>query len=435
MRLGIVTTIDRRSRVARATIELALALAGHHDVVVFAEPTNEPLPIPLALRTIADVARTSVDHLIVVVGDSGLHRESFNIARELPSIVICHDVVLAHLVVQMLPPPAVDQAVRSWYGHEIAAEVMSSAYTEHPLWDGPDAVRVPLFEPVLQRAEGVIVHSSSAASVIASRVIAPMRMISLPAPQLPPIGSSITATTAAPSGTSQIVALNEGRDDQHHEVVLEALAELGRPGVRYVIVGPMSQARAARLEQRAGSLGVAEQVRIVRGATNAEEQQLVSSATLCIHLREIAAEGGSLALLSQMAASCPVLVVDHGCYSELPDDAVVKVPVGVTARALAAVLARWLDDADARRSTGERAAAHIAAHHGMPAYVAELESFLTEVEAARPIQAVARAIGAASSGWGVSADSPLPARWVSALGSMLGSLPPEAQIWPDRGST
>lgn len=424
-RIAIVTSIDKRSAVARATIQMAEALAERAEVTIFAEPTVHPLRSPLPLRTIDDSKIRAHDHVIAALGDSPFHIGTFWTARRIPSVVIMHDVLLAHLVAASISLPELRSELVRWYGPRIAAQAMHGAGTPRPFWDTPRALEVPLFEPAIGSATGIVVHSHFADAHIAPRTIAPVRVIPL-AYEAP----WATATTIRNSGVvrsgSTLLTLGHANVNKCHELVIESLAELHDRSVRFVIAGSISDSRRARLSALAAALGVADQVEILGPVDGAQASHLLDSATLCVNLRMPAIEGGSASLVEQMAAGKCVAVFDHGCYSDAPDNAVVKLEVTADPQSVAIVLRELLADADRRLQIGDRAAEWARQTHSFTAYASQLLDFLGEIESVEPRNKLARQVAAVTRSWGMPHGSPLAHRWASTMTTMT-SIPPAVE--------
>ena len=236
-RVAIITSIDRRSAIARATLQMAEALAEMVDVTIFAEPTSQPLPCHLPLRTIDYAAIRAHDHVVTVVGDSPFHVHSFWVARRISSVVILHDVLMAHLAAACLSMDDLRREFVRWYGPDRTADAMRGAGGTRPSWDGANALDAPLFEPVIELATGVVVHSKFAEAHLTPSTIAPVRYLPLA------YESPWTETPAHPVTTDHrqtLLTLGHANQNKCHELVIEALADIADPTVRYVIAGSIS---------------------------------------------------------------------------------------------------------------------------------------------------------------------------------------------------
>ena len=417
-RIAMVTSIDRRSAIARAALRTAATLAESVDVTVFAEPTSHPLRCPLPLRTIDDGALHAHDHVIVELGDSPFHVQSFWAARRVPSIVILHDVLLAHLVAACMSLDDVRSELTRWYGPERAAVAMRGAGTARPAWDGPGALDVPLFEPALEHATGVVVHSTFARCHVEAGCLAPVRVVPLAyeavweavAPEPPP---------SAPSRT--LLTLGHANANKCHELVIEAVAELDDPSVRYVIAGDISAQRRERLRGLAAAFGVDRQVEVLGAVSDRRAAELIAAASVCVNLRRPTIEGGSASLVEQMAAGRCVVVFDQGCYADAPDDTVVKLPAATGPVDLARGLGALLADPDRRARIGEAARTHAREVHSFDAYAASVLGFLDEVGAAEPHLSLAHRVAEQTRSWGMQPGSPLAGRWAAAITATTAS--------------
>jgi glycosyltransferase involved in cell wall biosynthesis len=418
-RVAIVTTIDRNSAIALATLQAATALAELADVTIFAEPTIHPLDCPLPLRLIDDGRIRTHDHVVTVIGDSPFHVDTFLAARRMPSVVILHDVLIAHLVATAMPLRDLSRELVRWYGPRQAAIVMRSARTPRPFWDGPTPLDAPLFESAIEFATGVVVHSNFAADVVCPRTIAPVRVVPL-AYETPRSGSA--PVKPIDDGSAVLLTLGHANPNKCHELVIEALAELADPTVRYVVAGLVTDRRRRSLEGLATSLGVGSRVDIVGHVSADRVSELLRSATVCMNLRMPALEGASASLVEQMAAGKCVVVFDHGCYADAPDDAVVKLPTNATPPVVAQAVRDLLDSSARRECLAERARRHVATVHSAKRYASQLLDFFGEVESAEPLTRLVRRVASVTRSWGMPHGSPLAHRWAAAITSMTSGV-------------
>ena len=416
-RIALCCPIDRQSAIARASLDLAATLAHHHTVVVFGEPSDAPLHCPVALHPLAAArpeAFDEFDRVITVLGDSGFHRHALRLAIRRPTIVILHDVLLAHLVVSVLSADETVDELHRWYGADAAASAGATMATSQPFWDSPDAMRYPLFEVATANASGVVVHSRFAALHVLGKVICPVRALPL---AYRPGQRSAPQSDASVDGPL-LVTIGNANANKQHELVIEAMAHLGDSRVRYAIAGSISPERRASLTRFAESTGVLAQVDILGPLSDEDLADLLGRATVCMNLRDPVMEGGSASLIEQMLAGKPVVVFDHGCYADAPDGTVVKLAPRSPAQAVARVVRELLDDGQRCVSLGARANRFAAEQHSFQQYAAGLVEFFDDVDAAAPTVRFANAVRSAVSSWGVPSDSPLAERWATLMVDM-----------------
>jgi glycosyltransferase involved in cell wall biosynthesis len=165
-----------------------------------------------------------------------------------------------------------------------------------------------------------------------------------------------------------------------------------------------AQAPGYRIAGLVRDLGLEEQVRIHGRVPGPTLDAYLAAADVCINLRHPTSGETSAMVLRVLGAGTPVIVSDEGWFSELPDDAVVKVPSGPDeAAALARAIADLARQPERRRALSEGArrlarsrdpasraagyAAFVARHRG-PAPAAG-----TRIAAARALDAAAAELG------------------------------------------
>lgn len=419
MRMAFVTPIDRRSAIARVSLDLLSHLDQRVDVTVFAEPTDRPMRCPFPTRPIRGLEVGQLDgfdRVVTVIGDSEFHRHAFAIACRRPTLVILHDVVVAHLVVAAYGQGGAIEEIRRWHGGDRADSAAASLMTAVPVWLRDEIVQTPLFEPVLEHAEGVITHSEFAAAQIRPRTMAPVRVLPLPC-------TPLASGEAVPQQRMRLLTVGHANTNKCHELVIEALSALGRNDVEYVIAGSIEPRRRRHLEGLAVSLGVAPSVRILGAVSDDELLDLLANTTISVNLRQPPMEGASASVLEQMAAGTPTIVFDHGFYAELPDHAVCKVPTALSPSQLAAHIGALLDDPERRRSIAAAAQSYVSATHRADTYATGMLDFLDEVDAYRPYGRMAETLAAGMRRCATPIGSPLATRWSAAVSAMLTPLP------------
>ena len=98
------------------------------------------------------------------------------IMMEVPGVVHLHDMVLHHLVAGALEQAGgltnegYSKMLQGWYPFDIQLTAVTAFEQGVPIWAGPSVAAVPLFEPIVRLATGVIVHSNFAARAINTRL-------------------------------------------------------------------------------------------------------------------------------------------------------------------------------------------------------------------------------------------------------------------------
>lgn len=241
---------------------------------------------------------------------------------------------------------------------------------------------------VLRRATRVITVSAATRRDLLARipdlgartgvVHASSPLLGCPGPQPP---------RPEPSGTLRLVNVGRFNWQKGYDLLLDALAELGRLGVAYSmdIVGFGVQER--ELHEQARRLGVSDRIRWHGPGTDVMKMLAASD----VFVTATRAEMFGIAVLEAMAAGLPVLAPAVGSLTEVVEDGVTGrlVPFGPEASLparLATVLGQWAQDPRVRERMGEAGRAR-ARDHFSPAALAggltaEYEALLAARESA-----------------------------------------------------
>jgi glycosyltransferase involved in cell wall biosynthesis len=261
------------------------------------------------------------DHVIYQLGNNPHHERIYAEAMKRPGVVVLHDLVLHHLIVEMTlargDADAYVAALQASHGAAGAAWARGRAAGLHSEMGN---FLFPASVDVAQRALAVIVHNHYAAERLRSfGVTTPIHVV--PHPYVPETRTS--PRTMFPSGTRVIGFFGFVISAKRAEVVLEAfrIARAREPRLALLIVGePAPNVDLAALQGDG----------IVTTGYVADEDfaRYYAEADRFVNLRYPSAGETSGTLIRALDAGKPVAVSDYAQFAELPDDVVFKVPLG-----------------------------------------------------------------------------------------------------------
>jgi SAM-dependent methyltransferase/glycosyltransferase involved in cell wall biosynthesis len=339
---------------------------------------------PSVLKTLREY-----DAIVYHMGnDHRYHAGMLEVAREHPGIVVFHDFALqdfflglaqAHGRVELYL-----EEVLACHGKRVtreAAEALERGST-------PPQVALPLEFPlncrIARDAEAIIVHSEWARTrFAASAPSVPISRINMPI-QWPAIGHTVSNSNG--TGTSPVQIANFGliTPGKGIEKALHALANLKADhSFQYTLVGETNSFFDVRALVREYDMD--SHVTITGHLPLAEFESRIAATDIALNLRERTVGETSASLCRIMAAGVPAIVYNVGAFSELPNDAVVKIDQDQNAEVLLeAYLRRLIEDAALRRRLGENARRYIAEHHTIESGAADYLELIRQVIAGRP---------------------------------------------------
>jgi glycosyltransferase involved in cell wall biosynthesis len=346
-----------RSGIADYSALLVPELEKHIDVVV-------TRPGRFRRDATADI------RLYHVGNDAEAHGWIVEVLRKEPGVVVLHDFVLHHLVVGLTFARgdaagylAAMEREDGLVGRLLAYAVLDNKLP--PLWETrPEDF--PLAGEVLDHATALIVHSryveQRARETGFTGPIVRIPHPAWPVPELEP------ATVDGDPLYGCFGHLNESKRIAELVSAFERLRER-RPGARLLLVGSLA-VRLARLELPEG----------VEHRDYVPEDELWSLMAACdaiVSLRSPTMGETSGSAIRALSLGKPLVVSDVGWFAELPDDAVVKVPVDEREEDTVLAALEVLADPAVRASMGERARELVAGEHRLDrvaeAYAAALE--------------------------------------------------------------
>ncbi len=424
--------------------ELLPYLAAEAEITLFVdgfEPSNPEVRTRfkhLDYRRDPSVLNTLKDYDAVVYhmgNDHRYHARMLEVARAHPGIIVFHDFALQDFFLGLAQErgrmEVYLEEVLACHGYDAtrdAAEALERGST-------PALLGLPIDFPLNCRlardAEAIIVHSEWARARFASSAPAvPVAHINMPIKSR--ADSSLQSSTkggmkvANSDHVVQIANFGLITPGKGIQKALRVLSSLKADhNFHYTLVGEPNSFFDVRALVR--EYGMEDHVTITGHVGLGEFEQRIAATDIALNLRERTVGETSASLCRIMAAGVPAIVFNVGSFSELPDDAVVKIDHDEHAEALLeAYLRRLIEDASLREHIGSNARRYIVAEHDMEKGAASYLAFIREVIALRSRKQFVNSVAAEISSLGARANDEVLMRGVAqeiaALG-MEGSVP------------
>ena len=394
MRLALATPLPpATSGIADYADELAPHLAAGAELTLFHEGAAAPaaaLAARFACRPVAELpaalARGSFDGVVYQLGNSAAHHEQiYRLLLEHPGVVVLHEYMLHHLVRELTlvrgDAAAYVEEMRYAAGDTGRAAARRLLDTHYPV----DVWAFPLFERVVDRSLGVLVHSEfSRSRLLASRPRARVGCLPMPVDLdalRPPDEAERAAARAALGVAAEaplIATFGFVTPNKHLEPALAGFARLraARPEARFAVVGEVSRHYDFdEVLARCGAEGVT-----VTGRVPLERlHDWMIACDVALNLRHPTGGETSATLFRLLALARPTLVSAAGSFAELPEGAVAKVEVGPDeAEQIFALLDRLAADRDLAAALGRAGRREVERGHALPAVAARCLEFVRE---------------------------------------------------------
>ena len=310
-------------------------------------------------QSAAVAALAGYDHLVHNLGNhAGNHVRIMDLSRRLGGVVVLHDVSLIHLTYERLlarGPETFRHFLARWYGDE-GETAATDALADVAAWPWAEGTveRFPMLAPALSGADAVLTHSGWAADRVRQEYLGDVFVA--PLPHLP--SPAVTADEAVPRLDDDVVMVLQAgamNPDKRIDTVIEAFS-LARvaPRAHLVVCGDGTPEALRRARGLAHSLGLDDSVTVLGRVSDRALAALRSRADVATVLRQPSSEAASAVLVDSLAADLAVVTVSAGCYREVPEGAVLHVPVPTVVADVAAALGTLVEDAG-RRAELQRA--------------------------------------------------------------------------------
>lgn len=323
--------------------ELLPYLGQYFDITLYLDPqltpSNPAISQHLTVRSLAQLGADQHAHpydaILYHMGNSPAHTHIWEAAQQTPGVVVLHDLVLHHFMLQYHAVHRHDsdtylRLAETYYGENgrhIGQRMLRGIFD--------DAVfHMPLCQPVLEKAQLLISHSRYVAD--AAHIIAPQlatAVVPMGVPVLP-IADASAWRTQLGLGADAFILASFGHVNPYKRVdqMLRTIRTLRQAGVNahYIIVGSVSPAVSLpTLVRRTNTQGA---VHVTGYVSASEFNAYVALSDICINLRHPTAGETSASLLRLLAAAKPTLITASGSFLEIPDTAAVHIPLDASER-------------------------------------------------------------------------------------------------------
>ncbi len=386
-RLAYVSPLPpERTGIADYSAALLPKLAQHYDIVLIGETAARQGGKSYAwLRANAH----RFDRVLYQMGNSPFHAEMIALLETIPGVVVLHDAHLGDLGAYLQG----QMEWRGWWPREL---YLSHGYGALAAWSdgepGPELVRRYAASGfILRQADGVLVHSAHAKSLLTSlygradadRIAVvpfvpgePLRFDRATARRQLGLDEHVLlvcsfGATAPSKGVTELVAGWNVSESAR------------RPGARLVLVGQGEASYEAQLRQLARDAGLAETLTITGYAERQLYSLYLAAADVAVQLRVQSRGETSGALYDALTSGLPTIVNAHGSFSDLPDEVVLKIGETASPEAVAGAIDRLASDPLERARLGAQGRGYADAQAG-PARAAEAYARHIEQSAQAP---------------------------------------------------
>lgn len=397
-----------RSDIARVTTNLLPLLAKRAEVVVWSsDPKWDPAaeahatvrPYDVACPPWRDINEADVT-FYQMGNDPRYHHAIWRISRQLPGIVILHDVMMQHffsgLVFHELGLTRRDYLELVERHDGVKSRTLAESHLHGLLSTEELGQQSPLTGGATENALAVIVHSRAAFHLVPEET--PVAYLPLcvgaPAPaELP------AARTAA--DVFRISLFGFLGPNRRLPLLLRALADFPeRARFRLDIYGTIDGAE--KIQQLIARLGLSDLVTMHGFVDRAELEQALRLTDLVVNLRNPSMGEASGSQLHLWQYGLPSLVTRGAWYETLPENTVAFVRPEHETEDIHAHLSGYLADPEKYRELGRNGRRYVAENHSMESYVdglLEIAARAPEFQAGWLARNLARRAASSMNGW------------------------------------
>ena len=366
-----------------------LARITHIARVSDGSPQEHAEPVGWVAKVLENSQSTRLHHVepgvspvpIYHIGNNKLHLPIYKQSREEAGIVVLHDLSLVDLArgyshdlgdpdewLEMMQQQYGDAGMEMAKRSEISASSHFQMVSEYPL-----------FQPFLENALGVVVHSRHALAIVENQLPEGFPVVQL---NLPYSDSEEPAVRDYLSPVLRFIFCGHVGPNRRLSEFFDAWGQLESPQrIRLDIYGNVSNAR--QLERLAKNFGVAQWLNFHGYVEEGQLEVALNEAHFAINLRWPTMGETSASQLRYWSAGLPTLVTDVGWYAELPDNVVCKVSPADEVRNLVEWLEQIVESPDHYATTGAAGREYMLEQHDPDNYARQLVDFAQQCGSSR----------------------------------------------------
>lgn len=403
MKLAWFTPFTKNSAIGKYSQVVTNELSKYVDVDLWLSESSNMLPTELKVvryRPGENLSKKleNYDFYIYNMGNFlDFHKDIYEVSKVNKGIIILHDFVMHHFFtgyyfLHKNDSNAYIKDMGRFYGEagiNIALNSLNGKQT--PIWDTNDVIKYPLFEKVIDNAEGVIVHSKYFAEKANPKFLGPVGTIYFPFYSCENLANnSKVERSVLGLPKDKLIAVTIGHVNRNKRIksVIEVLAddkELAKK-IQYIIIGTHTdKSYSTHIKSIVKENELEEAIRFLGFQPEDKLRAYMENADIFINLRYPAMEGASWSLIEEMYFGKPIIVIDTGFYAEIPDDCAIKInPLNEKADLLR-LLRKLTDDEYAREKIGKMGQTFAVENFNTNKYCNSFLEFLTKVKESKPM--------------------------------------------------
>ncbi len=272
------------------------------------------------------------DICLYQIGNNAYHSDVYELALEVPGIVVVHEANLHHLMAERTIRRGDWDAYLREVEHDGGPEALEYAVRYvRTLERGPDYLGVPMLRRLLERSRAAIVHSDYVGDALkAAGYEGPTMRIWHGAWNLEPERLPARERLGVDELAPLIGVFGFMKPYKRIAESLRAFQRIVRlePRAKLILAG--EQHPELPLGSMIRALGLESSVRTTGYLAEDEMNSLIGACDIVLNLRYPTVGESSGTLLRALSMGAAVIVSDVGSFSEYPDDVVLKVPVDET---------------------------------------------------------------------------------------------------------
>jgi glycosyltransferase involved in cell wall biosynthesis len=398
MKIAFVVNLDTSSAIARETLKLChyLRFELGHEVVIFSIAEYEKIESVMAVQTFSHpkeiISRLQeFEHVVYPIGDSPHHSSSVYLISKVPGFCIMHDTDVRHLLHSFVNTYHENSLSKVYENYK---ESLGSI--ENQLETNMDLIRLstslswknlPHAEILLLGSYGWMTHSEFAMKKLNSLSMSKGSMCNLPFTSQSDFEDMLQSNQSEAIDSFVVIGMINANKSPERIIRSFRLVLDQRPNALLKFVGFIDTDMKIKLSNTVSKLGLEESIDFVGQVSSARLYRELTDAKVFLNLRNPVLEAASYSVLEQLYTGRPVIAFNQGHFMEMPDSAIIKVPVDISDKELSRTMLDALVASNAITSEEiHTKRSFVVNNHDMGIYARHLIHSLQSLDASKVVQ-------------------------------------------------
>ena len=396
MRIAWFTPLNKNSAIGKYSVAVTNSLKKYHQIDIWTIPSKEELDTSLnKIKYRSGFYKKNLLEYDLIVYNMGnnlfYHKDIYETSKIYPGVIILHDVVMHHFFTgyYFLHKKNTDlyiEQMKNTYGSQgkiFALKLLNGTNKSLAKID-KKILEFPLFEPAIEKAYGLITHSSFMMNKIDKVFSAPVAILNFP--NNFNLGHRLEKNNRPIKKVKEkliLLSVGDINPNKRIDKIIEILGKNNKIAEKVIfnIVGSHNHNKdyLSYMKKMIAKYKLENVVNFLGFINDKELQRHIQSSDVCINLRYPSTEGFSASLIEQMSLGKCTITTNGGSFEDLPENVTLKINIDREINDLDRILMKIISNPDIIYLTGKAAYKYVSIQFSIKKYTKYFNLFMDQV--------------------------------------------------------